>query len=107
MAANRTLAKRMESKMAKVELLYHHAMPGWVKLKGVDIRPIPECEGGGYAVRESVAKSIEDAIETRTALRLAESALSYTRKDGDEFVNAHEACKRILERKAEYRAVTP
>jgi hypothetical protein len=44
------------------ELLYHNAMPGWVKIKGLDIRAIPECEGGGFAVRHDRAVNSHAAL---------------------------------------------
>jgi hypothetical protein len=41
-----------------LELHYHPAMPNWCKLKGLKIRAIPECEGGGFAVDRRQAEAI-------------------------------------------------
>jgi hypothetical protein len=41
-----------------MELRYHHALPGWCKVLGLDIRTVPELEGGGFMVREEQARQI-------------------------------------------------
>ncbi len=43
---------------APLEIRFHHAIPGWCKVFGLHIREIPECEGGGYMVREDQARMI-------------------------------------------------
>lgn len=46
-----------------IELRYHTAMPGWCKIVGLDIRAIPECEGGGFAIRKDQAEHIVSLTE--------------------------------------------
>lgn len=46
----------------KYEILFHHAIPGWCKIKGLLIKEIPLCEGGGYAIKEEQAKIIIEAL---------------------------------------------
>jgi hypothetical protein len=41
-------------------LKYHPAMPNWCKIIGLKIKPIPECEGGGFAVYRHQAEIIMD-----------------------------------------------
>lgn len=44
------------------ELRFHHAIPGWCKIIGLNIREIPECEGAGFMVEENEARRIVAAI---------------------------------------------
>ena len=46
--------------LSNLELRYHAAMPGWVKIVGLKIRAIPECEGGGFAIDRQQAETIMD-----------------------------------------------
>ena len=46
-----------------MELRYHHAMPGWCKIIGLKVRPVPKCEGGGFKVEEKQARLIAAAPE--------------------------------------------
>lgn len=41
-----------EGVLEPFEIRYHSAMPGWIKVIGLTIRQVPECEGGGYMLRE-------------------------------------------------------
>jgi hypothetical protein len=40
------------------ELKYHSAMPNWCKIVGLDIKIVPEWEGGGFMVRRDQAEQI-------------------------------------------------
>lgn len=42
----------------KIEIRYHSAIPNYCKLEGLDIRIIPECEGGGFMIRKDQAEAI-------------------------------------------------
>lgn len=44
------------------ELRFHHAIPGWCKIKGLQIKEIPLCEGGGFMILEPQARVIVDAL---------------------------------------------
>jgi hypothetical protein len=48
--------------LAGVEPRYHSAMPDWVMLRGLVIRSIPVCEGGGFAIRRDQAMRILELI---------------------------------------------
>jgi hypothetical protein len=41
-----------------VLIRYHSAMPNWCKLVGLEIKAVPECEGGGFMVRRDQAEAI-------------------------------------------------
>lgn len=43
------------------EIRFHHAIPDWCKIIGLNIRDIPECEGGGHAIPEKDAWLISGA----------------------------------------------
>lgn len=51
------------------EARYHNAMPGWVKIKGLDIKSIDQCEGGGFAIREDHWRAITQASAELTQAR--------------------------------------
>ena len=44
--------------LSGLELRYHGAIPGWCKIVGLDIRTIPACEGGGFAIRQDQAERL-------------------------------------------------
>lgn len=50
----------MPHALSELELRYHAAMPGWVKVVGLKVRTVPECEGGGYAIDRLQAETIMD-----------------------------------------------
>lgn len=52
----------MSAKHTSFELRFHHAMPGWCKIIGLQIKPVPECEGGGYKIPETQARLIVAAV---------------------------------------------
>lgn len=41
-----------------ITIRYHSAVPNWCKLNGLEIRAVPECEGGGFMVRRDQAEAI-------------------------------------------------
>lgn len=41
-----------------ITIRYHAAMPNWCKLNGLEIKAVPLCEGGGFAVRRDQAEAI-------------------------------------------------
>lgn len=43
-------------------LLHHSAMPNWKKIEGLEIKAVPECEGGGFMVRTWQAERIVEAF---------------------------------------------
>lgn len=45
-----------------LELGFHHAIPGWCKIFGLETRIIPECEGGGMMIEETQARNIVDCV---------------------------------------------
>jgi hypothetical protein len=51
------------------ELRYHHALPDKVKIVGLDIQSIAECEGGGYMIPLEQGRMIEAAPRMRDALK--------------------------------------
>lgn len=55
----------MNDEVKPMELLYHAAIPGWAKVKGLVIRPVPECEGGGYMLRLADAEMIVAASKRK------------------------------------------
>lgn len=46
--------------LSDLDLRYHPAMPNWVKIVGLKIRAVPECEGGGFAIDRQQAEVIMD-----------------------------------------------
>ncbi|MBI9078337.1 MAG: hypothetical protein JEY79_01195 [Pseudodesulfovibrio sp.] len=61
-----------------IELRYHHALPDMVKIVGLDIRPIAECEGGGYMVPKKQGELLRDSYQfdkLKKAYRLKCAAL--------------------------------
>lgn len=44
------------------EVRFHSAIPGWVKLDRLNIRQVPECEGGGFMIQEKQAALIMEAF---------------------------------------------
>jgi len=48
----------------QVEILHHSAVPDWCKVKGLDIRAIDECEGGGFMIRREQAEKIAAALNS-------------------------------------------
>ena len=48
---------------AAFELRYHSAMPNWCKIVGLQIKVIPECEGGGFVVEKNQAEAIVAALQ--------------------------------------------
>jgi len=50
--------------LLQVELLHHAAIPGWCKVKGLEIRAIHECEGGGFMIRRDQAEKIVAALNS-------------------------------------------
>ena len=65
-----------------MELRYHHAIPGWCKVIGLKIRPVPECEGGGFMVREDQAELIvrHDALFTEQRNEIADLKLQLVQR---------------------------
>lgn len=55
------------------ELRYHSAMPGWMKVtslkRGEHYRVVPECEGGGIAFTEVIARAIREALNHQIELK--------------------------------------
>lgn len=47
----------------KLEIRHHSAIPNWVKLVGLHIKAVPECEGGGFMVEKAQAEEIVAALE--------------------------------------------
>lgn len=69
------------------EILYHNAMPDWVKIKGLDIHAIPDWEGGGFAVRQDQARLIITAVNSHAALlAAAKEALAHLDESDDPWV---------------------
>ena len=60
----------------KLELRFHHAIPGWCKIVGLKVREIPECEGGGYMLREDQARQLVAASEMYKALVMVAAWMS-------------------------------
>lgn len=62
------------------DVRYHGAMPGWVRVVGLSIKIIDECEGGGFAVREdhwrAIAGHMQQSLQTITDLQSEVSRLS-------------------------------
>jgi len=55
-------------KVGELELRYHAAMPNWCKLVGLEIRTVPECEGGGFMIQKDQAEHIARSLEREKAL---------------------------------------
>ncbi len=59
------------------EIRYHHALPDWCKVLGLDIREIPECEGGGYRIPKAKAEAIRCLPDERDRYRAALLVIYY------------------------------
>jgi hypothetical protein len=44
--------------LCALDLRYHSAMVGWCKVVGLQIKAVPECEGGGFAIRQDQAERL-------------------------------------------------
>lgn len=53
-----TPAGSNDDPLAPLDLRYHHAIPGWCRVIGLQIRAVPECEGGGYMIRQDQAERL-------------------------------------------------
>jgi len=48
-----------------IEFRFHSAIPNWCKLVGLKIKPVPDCEGGGFMLDRRQAIAIMDLIANR------------------------------------------
>ena len=59
MTENRTVT-------TKYEVQYHAGNPSICRVKGLTLKQLPECEGGGWFTDEKIAKIICEALNAQT-----------------------------------------
>ena len=49
--------------MDKITVLYHAGYPNHAKIRGLDVLPVPLCEGGGYMLPKDLCEGLREMQE--------------------------------------------